>query len=51
MISKTRFGDQDSRYGDVLGSAYEHSLFRFASAEAKGGGDFHTPDLVVRLLV
>ena len=36
---------------DVLGRVYEYFLSRFASAEGKGGGEFYTPQSVVRLLV
>jgi type I restriction enzyme M protein len=36
---------------DVLGRVYEYFLGRFASAEGKGGGEFYTPQSVVKLLV
>jgi len=36
---------------DVLGRVYEYFLGRFASAEGKAGGEFYTPQHVVRLLV
>lgn len=36
---------------DVLGRVYEYFLSRFASAEGKGGGEFYTPQSIVRLLV
>lgn len=36
---------------DVLGRVYEYFLSRFASAEGKKGGQFYTPQSVVRLLV
>jgi type I restriction enzyme M protein len=36
---------------DVLGRVYEYFLSRFASAEGKGGGEFYTPQSVVKLLV
>lgn len=36
---------------DILGRVYEYFLARFASAEGKGGGEFYTPQSVVRLLV
>ncbi|MGW0079875.1 class I SAM-dependent DNA methyltransferase [Streptomyces cellulosae] len=36
---------------DLLGQVYEYFLGRFAAAEGKGGGEFFTPDSVVRLLV
>ncbi len=51
MISNIRVGDKESRSRDVLGRVYEYFLSRFASAEGKGGGEFYTPNSVVRLLV
>src|SRR6266496_2228824 len=36
---------------DILGRVYEYFLSRFASAEGKKGGQFYTPQSVVRLLV
>ena len=36
---------------DILGRVYEYFLGQFASAEGKGGGEFYTPQSVVKLLV
>jgi type I restriction enzyme M protein len=36
---------------DLLGRVYEYFLSQFASAEGKKGGQFYTPQSVVRLLV
>ena len=36
---------------DILGRVYEYFLGKFASAEGKGGGEFYTPQSVVKLLV
>ena len=36
---------------DLLGRVYEYFLGRFASAEGKAGGEFYTPQSVVKLLV
>ncbi len=36
---------------DILGRVYEYFLGQFASAEGKKGGQFYTPQSVVRLLV
>jgi type I restriction enzyme M protein len=44
-------GDAESRAKDILGRVYEYFLGKFASAEGKGGGEFYTPQSVVRLLV
>jgi len=37
--------------GDVLGRVYEYFIGKFANAEGKGGGEFYTPECVVKLLV
>ena len=44
-------GKRDHRSKDILGRVYEYFLGRFASAEGKGGGEFYTPQAVVKLLV
>ncbi len=44
-------GDQVSRSKDILGRVYEYFLGKFANAEGKGGGEFYTPQAVVKLLV
>jgi len=44
-------GDAASRSKDVLGRVYEYFLGKFANAEGKGGGEFYTPQSVVKLLV
>lgn len=36
---------------DTLGRIYEYFLGRFADAEGKGGGEFYTPQCIVKLLV
>ncbi|QCT04359.1 type I restriction-modification system DNA methylase [Paenibacillus algicola] len=46
-----KVGDEDSRSKDILGRVYEYFLSKFASAEGKNGGEFYTPNSVVRLLV
>jgi len=51
LIGKIGLGDKESRSKDVLGRVYEYFLGRFASAEGKGGGEFFTPQCVVKLLV
>ena len=51
LIGTIGLGDQASRSKDVLGRVYEYFLGRFASAEGKGGGEFYTPQAVVKLLV
>src|SRR6266436_5250525 len=43
--------NKQHRSFDLLGRVYEYFLSRFASAEGKKGGQFYTPQGVVRLLV
>lgn len=51
LISTIGLGDKSNRSKDVLGRVYEYFLGQFASAEGKKGGQFYTPQCVVRLLV
>ena len=51
LISRIGLGDAESRSRDLLGRVYEYFLGQFASAEGKKGGQFYTPQCVVRLLV
>lgn len=51
MVSNIAVGDRASRSKDVLGRTYEYFLSQFASAEGKKGGEFYTPQCIVRLLV
>ncbi len=51
LIGTIGLGDADSRSKDILGRVYEYFLGKFASAEGKGGGEFYTPQSVVKLLV
>jgi len=50
-ILSFKVGDRESRSQDVLGRVYEYFLAMFASAEGKNGGEFYTPQCVVKLLV
>lgn len=51
LVSTIGLGDRASRSRDVLGRVYEYFLSQFASAEGKRGGQFYTPQCIVRLLV
>ncbi len=51
LIGTIGLGDQTSRSQDILGRVYEYFLSMFASAEGKRGGQFYTPQPVVKLLV
>ena len=51
LVGTIGLGDKESRSKDILGRVYEYFLGKFASAEGKGGGEFYTPQSVVKLLV
>ncbi len=51
LIGTIGLGDEANRSRDVLGRVYEYFLGQFAAAEGKRGGQFYTPQCVVRLLV
>jgi len=51
LIATIGLGDAESRQQDILGRVYEYFLARFAAAEGKLGGQFYTPQCVVKLLV
>jgi type I restriction enzyme M protein len=50
LIGTIGLGDSASRSRDILGYVYEYFLGRFAEAERRGG-EFYTPQSVVKLLV
>ncbi|MFC1547710.1 N-6 DNA methylase [Candidatus Neomarinimicrobiota bacterium] len=49
LIGNIKLRDGDSQ--DILGRVYEYFLGQFASKEGKKGGEFYTPNCVVKLLV
>src|SRR6266581_4708746 len=51
LVGTIGLGDKENRSKDILGRVYEYFLGQFASAEGKKGGQFYTPQSVVRLLV
>lgn len=51
LIATIGLGDKESRSKDILGRVYEYFLGQFAQAEGKKGGQFYTPQAVVKLLV
>ncbi len=51
LFTNLEVGGKDRRSRDVLGQVYEYFLAEFASAEGKQGGEFYTPQSVVRVLV
>src|SRR5213079_1200918 len=44
-------GDSENRSKDILGRVYEYFLGQFADAEGKKGGQFYTPESIVKILV
>lgn len=51
LVGTIGLGDRESRSKDILGRVYEYFLGQFADAEGKKGGQFYTPQSIVRLLV
>ena len=51
LIGTIGLGEREHRSKDILGRVYEYFLSQFASAEGKKGGQFYTPQSVVRVLV
>lgn len=51
VIGGIGLGDKEAKARDTLGRVYQYFLSRFASAEGKGGGEFYTPQSIVRVLV
>ena len=51
LIGNVALGDQAAKAKDILGKVYEYFLGEFALAEGKKGGQFYTPQSIVKLLV
>lgn len=51
LIGTIALGDAQARSKDVLGRVYEYFLGQFALAEGRKGGQFYTPESIVKLLV
>jgi type I restriction enzyme M protein len=51
LISNIKLGDAQARSRDLLGRVYEYFLGQFALAEGRKGGQFYTPESIVKLLV
>jgi len=51
LVGTIGLGDAENRAKDILGRVYEYFLTQFASAEGKNGGQFYTPNCIVRLIV
>jgi len=51
IISDVDLSGDKKEQKDTLGRVYEYFLGRFADSEGKGGGEFYTPQSIVKLLV
>ncbi len=51
LIGTIGFGGSKHKGKDLLGQVYEYFLGMFADAEGKNGGQFYTPQSIVKLLV
>ena len=51
IIGTVALGTEEAKKRDMLGQVYEYFLGQFALAEGKKGGQFYTPQSVVKLLV
>jgi len=50
-IGTIALGDEKAKSQDMLGRVYEYFLGQFALAEGQKGGQFYTPESIVKLLV
>jgi len=50
LIGTIAIGDAQAKARDVLGRVYEYFLGQFALAEGRKGGQFYTPQSIVKLL-
>lgn len=51
LIGNVGFNQSGHKSKDLLGQVYEYFLGQFADAEGKKGGQFYTPQSIVKLLV
>jgi type I restriction enzyme M protein len=51
LIGSATIGTKEAQGKDILGQVFEYFLGEFALAEGRKGGQFYTPQSVVRLLV
>ena len=50
LIGQIILIDKENKSKDILGRVYEYFLGKFAAAEGKNGGEFYTPQCIVKLL-
>jgi type I restriction enzyme M protein len=51
LVSTATLGTKEAQSKDLLGKVFEYFLGEFALAEGRKGGQFYTPESVVKLLV
>jgi type I restriction enzyme M protein len=51
MIGSINLHSKDHKNEDVLGQVYEFFLGKFANSEGKNGGQFYTPESIVKTIV
>lgn len=51
LIGTIGLGYKENKSKDILGRVYEYFLGQFAAAEGKKGGQFYTPQTIVKILV
>lgn len=51
IIGKTNTSPKDNKNVDILGQVYEFFLGKFANSEGKNGGQFYTPESIVKTIV
>ncbi|MHA1649509.1 MAG: class I SAM-dependent DNA methyltransferase, partial [Candidatus Helarchaeota archaeon] len=51
LIGTIGLGRAEHKSKDILGRVYEYFIGQFAAAEGKKGGQFYTPESIVKLLV
>ena len=51
LIGSIKLGSAEAVAQDLLGQVYEYFLGQFALAEGKKGGQFYTPESIVKVLV
>lgn len=51
LVSTAVLGTKEAQSKDILGRVFEYFLGEFALAEGKKGGQFYTPESVVKLLI
>ncbi len=51
IVGKINLSEKDNKSADILGQVYEFFLGKFANSEGKNGGQFYTPESIVKTIV